>query len=159
MLRHSIPGALAGVALVVAALAGCGGGGMSAEMRQQEADMAAESNTWKSDIGPWKTRIEEMRAWHANHAAIRDSSLAREVRGHEEKIAEHEAQIAEFERDLDVHIAKVQEEAAKPERDRMLAHAALWADHTRLNASHALLASAQEGLVKEHDELAAKIST
>jgi outer membrane murein-binding lipoprotein Lpp len=151
--RHMGLGAL--VILAATVVIGCSHQAtLTDEMRQQEVQMTNEVGQWSDQIAQWDNDDHEMKAWHASHPVpSTDTPEAKKLRDHEEKMTKHEQDIEQFRRDLDSHRTAVQDESAKPEKDRALAHAALWAEHMKLETTYNMLKGAHEDLAKEHAEL------
>jgi hypothetical protein len=128
------------------------------EMRQQETEMSTEVSDWQSQLAQWDTDHQEMHAWHSAHPLPAGSDLADELVNHEQKMTDHERKVGEFKTELATHQQKLQEEMAKPEKDRTMAHAALWAEHMRLKTSFAMLRGEHESVGQEHAEFTSKAS-
>jgi hypothetical protein len=148
---------LAGV-LTAASLQGCTQSELSAEMRQQETDMKSELISWQNDFETWNTNNDRMRREHGGYSARAGSDLERELAAHVEKLAEHQRNVDTFEKALEEHRTEVEQEASRPERDRVMAHAGLWTKHKTVQASHASLAMTNEALLNEHTELISKLA-
>ncbi len=132
-------------------LTGCSQQKMSQEMREQETEMTEESRRWADEVTQWTGMHQEMHAWHASHpASPADTAKTRE---HERKLASHEQDVANFSRDLEQHRARLTEESALPEKDRITAHAGLWTEHMKLKAAYELTARAHRELGEEHQEI------
>jgi septal ring factor EnvC (AmiA/AmiB activator) len=144
--------------LTVGVLAGCSRSDMTAEMRQQEADMNTDLTAWENDIDLWNTNNDRMRREHQDHTPKTGSALEKELAAHIEKLTEHQRNLDTFESSLTAHRTEVDEEAKRPERDRVLAHAGLWAKHQAIRASHASLAMTHEGLLDEHADLSTRLT-
>ena len=134
-------------------LTGCSQQKMSQEMREQETEMTEESRRWADDVTQWTGIHQEMHAWHASHPASPADTA--KVREHEMKVANHEREVANFSRDLEQHRARLKDESALPEKDRITAHAGLWTEHMKLKAAYELTAGAHRGLVDEHQQIVA----
>lgn len=158
MKMRNIAAILVAGALAAAALQGCTQSELSAEMRQQESDMKSELISWQNDVETWNTNNDRMRREHEGHSAKAGSDLERELTAHVEKLAEHQRNVDTFEKTLGDHRGEVEQEVARPERDRVMAHAGLWAKHKTVQASHASLAMTNEALLDEHTELISKLA-
>lgn len=148
---------LAGV-LAAALVAGCTQAELSAEMQQQESDMKSELITWQNDLETWSANNDRMRREHQGHAPRAGSELEVEMTAHVAKLAEHQRNVDTFDKTLEAHRVEVEREVARPERDRVMAHAGLWAKHKTVQASHASLAMTNEALLDEHANLIAKLA-
>jgi hypothetical protein len=158
MKMRNVTALLLAGALAAAALQSCSQSELSAEMRQQEADMKSELVSWQNDVEKWNTNNDRMRREHEGHSARAGSDLERELTAHVEKLAEHQRNVDAFEKTLDEHRTEVEREAARPERDRVMAHAGLWAKHKTVQASHASLAMTNEAMLDEHTDLISKLA-
>jgi len=149
--RRSVALAGALVLAVVMGAAGCSQEKMSAEMKQQQEEMVREHTDWKSELDAWQTVHAQMHEWHAANPSPANADTA-ELNAHVNKLLKHEEDIANFVHDLEAHEARMQEEKAKPEKDQIAGHAAIWAEHMKLKLAFGGLKSAHEDLAKEHAE-------
>jgi hypothetical protein len=145
-----------GIAIVAwGSFSSCSSTQMSQEMRQQERNMASENAAWQADVDRWKNENTALTSQVASKPVGSDSALAK----HFTNLTEHTQRLASFEQDFQTHRGKVQEEAAMPEKDRITALAALWAEHSKLKIEHDLLAAAHEDLKGEQAQIVASSNT
>ena len=155
MRAHILKHSMAALAVCAAlGLTGCKPDqSMTNEMREQEVTMSAEASDWQRDVTSWRGQHEELLAWYGVMRDTRDSAVAGERIN---DLNEHAENVSVFQSSLEEHETALAAEHQRPERDRVMAHAELWAEHQRLKVSYSMLSDTHAELMKAYTELRGK---